>query len=840
MKVSIFKNSFSELPMESITLEELIERIKNGFWSKIVVSLREKKDSKDYKKIKSQLPAITISGEFKSRTSYIPVGQRLIKHSCYIALDIDKKDNPKIRVKDLVDRECFAQFISCGGEGIKIIYRCTATKDAAEHRRIYDSAVERLQKKGIKINVDPIVKSIASLQYVSYDPEAFYFPKSKLVIKPLPVKKIKVKKPSENVAKDLVELNSYIDSLGDKDVTESYENWLNVAFGLTYSLDEHGRESFHRISKNYKDYNKDVCNDMYDACLERKYNNVVDKPVTIASVFQIINDALPKATVKHLTKKYNKGHAVGTGEDVEGEDQQGDLIGLVRYRLFLFKKVFDKETNILIDLLPYSINLNEFEKLLKDKGFYRFGKLYVQIIGNIVEVVDSGDIMRIVTTHIEGDGDYDFSYKELKFHFSWEELAHLWRTIRGQSTTYNQIASSLTHWQPNLLKDSMIESFIPFQNGVVKVSDKNIKLIPYDQIGMQIWKERILPREFHYTTKKGMYEEFFENVCGRGKNTKERRSSKNYTRALWYYGYMLQGSKRQSTARAWLLYDTRPGNNGRTGKTIIGQAVGKIRSMVIIDGKSIDFKNRFAFQTVQPWTDVVFIDDPSKYMSLQPMFNMITGDMSAEGKGVAPIVKPVKFMIASNWVLEAEGNSEAGRQFVTQIDDFYVRWGKDNGNSIKPIVDYHGKEFFTDWEASDWNEFDSFSMRALQYHLSAKAPENTIIGNALMVRFIQTNESELFFELSNTFIANVKRGKEGGLLVPQQLLTSIIKEHDNKSTPVRAGKLAREYLTCIGATTVEITSIVVSNMNRMAYKIANEYSELNFGEYEKRLPKPNL
>lgn len=837
--ISIFKNSKADNPLGSITIEEFIKRIKEGFWERAVTAVRSKEGAA-YKAAKALLPAVTVSGQYKTRSKRVPMDKRLVEHSGYICLDIDKKDNLKMRTTDLIDNQCLAQFVSPSGEGIKVIYKCSTTRDPAEHRRIYDAAVLRLQKLGITLKVDPIVKSIASLQYVSYDPDAFYLPKTKLVIKPLPAPKKEVKPPSANVERDLEELNVYIDALGSKDITGNYEDWLNIAFGLSYTLGEHGREAFHRISNNYKGYDKAECDEQYDACLERNVGEV-GKPVTIASVFQIINSNLPKPKVKALTKKFNKSHAIPSDEEPqEAGEQQSDLAGMVRYRLFLFKKIVDKETHEVIDLVPHHINLNAFEKLLREKGFKRFGKLYVHIVNNIVETVDTGDILRIVTAHIEGDGDYAFTYQKIAFQFSWEELAHKWREVRGQSTTVNQIAASLEHWQPDLLKDTATESYIPYRNGIVVVNKKEIKLIPYASTRMQIWKERILPRDFTYTAKKGMYEEFFENICGRGASSKDRRSSEAFKRACWYFGYMLQGTKRQSTARAWLLYDIRSGNNGRTGKTIIGQAVGKIRSMVTLDGKQVDFKNRFAFQTVQPWTDVVFIDDPSKYMSIQPLFNMITGDLQADRKNIDPLVKAVKFMFASNWVLEAEGTSEAGRQFITQVDDFYVRWGKDHGNTITPIVDYHGKEFFTDWDAGDWSAFDSFAARCLQTHLKDAAPKNNIIGNSALVRFVQIHEQEFFFELASTFINNVVKLKEGGLAVPQGLMVNTVKDHDSRISSIQAGRNVREFFSAVGCKDVSVTSLMIANMPRMAYKLNCTWEQLQWGEYGKGLPKPKF
>lgn len=829
--ISFFKSSRADKPVEAITIEKLLNYIQYGKWIKQIQALRDA-DSAKYNRLKNNLPAVTVSGTFTNRDKQTPIEDRLIKHSGFICIDIDRADNPKMRVKDLVDKECFAQFVSCSGEGMKIIYRCKPVATAAEHRRIYDAVLQRLAKSGIKLKVDPVVKSLASLQYVTYDPDLYHNAKTKLVVSPLPPLKKNKKSVSEDALKDLEQLNSYIDSLGDRDVTKSYENWLLICFGLTYSLGELGREPFHRLSANYEGYSESETNEKFDSCLEG--GNNMERPVTISTVFQILVDALPKIKLKQLAKVYNKSHAVGIGEDVEQED----LSGMVRYKLFLFKKIFDKELNVLTELVPTALNLNEFERLLKAKGFFRFGKSYIWIQNNIVEEVDLDDIMRIITTHVEQDGDYAFMYKKLEFRFPWEELVHLWRNVRAWATTYNQISASLEHWEPNLLRDNVDESFIPYLNGVVCVSSNHIELIPYKNLEYQIWKERILPRDYVQSKRPGMFEEFFANVTGRGETLKSKLKSEYFTRALWYFGYMLHSIKRQSTARAWLLYDIKTGNNGRSGKTIIGSALGKIRSVVKIDGKQLDMKNRFAFQTVQPWTDIVFIDDPSKFMSIAPLFNMITGEMSADRKNMLPIVKDVKFMFASNWIMESEGASEIGRQFVTQLDDFYVRFSKENNDTITPIVDYHGKEFFSDWDTKDWSQFDSFAIRAIQHYFTSESPKNNIMGNTRVIRFVQLNEQELYHNLCHVFCDNVTRDKAGKLVIVQGILIDVVKENRSDVKNVTAGKIARDFLQAIGGGKIEITSVVKSGRTMMAYRLENDFKTLDFGDVGKDIIHP--
>jgi len=835
-KFSFFLNNKTDKPSGSLSLEQFIASVREGTWKKSIEALRRNRTNKlVYDRLKGRLAGVTVSSLLKTRNVKVAVDDRLIDHTGLIAIDIDKKDNPKLRIGDRIDKDAIAEFVSPGGEGKKLIYLCEKTRDPMVHRRIFDAIVQRLEKRKIGIKIDPIVKSIVGLQYVSYDPNADYNPSTKLVVKPLPPierKKIKPHLADKDLSTISKELDDYVDKLGRMDVTKTYENWLNVMFGLSYSLGETGRKYVHLICRHYPRYSESECDEKFDACLEASVGHV-DKPITVASVFQIIAAGMPKSKAKQLAKKYNQTHAVGKGEEIVSGNPE--LVGLVRYKLFLFKPTTDKKTGEVLDLTPIKLNLNEFELLLTRLGFYRFDRLFVHIQDNIVDTVDVLDILHRVTRYIESDGDYVFTYKDTEFRFSWEDIIHKWREIRPLSTTSTQVGVSLKHWEPNLLRDRGDRSFVPYQNGVVVVDAKSIKVVPYKSLDGQVWRERILPRNYYTAKNRGMFEIFFANVFGRGESTKQRIASESYRRARWYFGYMLQGTKRQSTARAWLLYDIRSGNNGRSGKTIVGSAIGHIRSVAVIDGKRIDLNDRFAFQNVDPWNDIIFIDDPDKRTSLVPLFNMITGTTLADKKNVAPIVKDLKIMIASNWILESSGTSEAGRQFVSQLDDFYVQYSIKHHNTIQPLVDYHGKEFFTDWNDRDWAEFDTFSINALQYHLASVAPENTIIGNSSQVRFMQLYEEEMFYDLCVNLISNARKNSGGGTTIVQNILTTIVKEHAPDLKKV--GVVAKDFLRSLGATNIINSTTKIGGMARMAWSFDQPLPKLNWGDLKNKLPK---
>lgn len=807
-KISLFKNSFAETPLQQITLEHFLEDIKSK-WKSQVTKLRESGN----KKLKEALPAITVSGEFKNRKRDTPLNEKLIKHSGFICIDIDKKDNPKMSIAHVLDHECAAQFVSCRGEGLKIIYKCTPVDTLEKHWRIYDAIEERLTKKKLIIKIDSQVKSIASLQYVTYDPTPFVNLKTKLVIKPLaPIKLKKHKGVKIDVSKEVETLTSYIEQLGTKDITKEYEDWNNLAFGLTYSLGEQGREIFHKLSVNYKNYSITECNEKYDSHLQ-KDQSLIARPITLATVYDLLGQHISAVKVKQLNKV--KGVATGPGEGKECPD----LAGMVQFKLFLFKKYVDKQTNKLKALVPHSLNLIAFGELLRTKNFYRNERSYVRIQNSIVEEVDIHTILWEVSEYVKQDGDYKFTYQNEEFFFSWEDIYHLWKVIKSGSNIHNTIPSDVVFWKPNLLKDTVTESFIPYQNGVVKVSAKKIELLPYGKLNYEIWKERILPRNYSPNLKTGMFEKFFANVMGRGKDYNSKIKSEEYKRALWYFGYMLQGTKDPATARAWMLYDITMGNNGRSGKSIIGQALGKIRYVTLIDGKQVDFRNRFWLQTVKPYTDIIFIDDPKANTSILPMFNMITGTVSADRKGLMPLEIEPKFLFASNWIMESDGASESDRQFISQLDNYYTEYAKKNGDTITPIVHAHGKRFFTEWNEQDWAQFDSFCINALQYHFSNNTPSNLIIGGSRVMSFTQRYGEEAFAELMEVFKA---RADFKNKLIVRDALINHIRDADQTINNKNAGSMARSFIKSIGGGNIKVTTVFNPN-NRGAFSTFNVY-----------------
>lgn len=70
------------------------------------------------------------------------------------------------------------------------------------------------------------------------------------------------------------------------DITQGYQNWLNLGFALSDALGEAGREVYHNLSRMNAGYNPSECDKQYTACMRGKKQGI-----TIKTFFKMGKDA---------------------------------------------------------------------------------------------------------------------------------------------------------------------------------------------------------------------------------------------------------------------------------------------------------------------------------------------------------------------------------------------------------------------------------------------------------------------------------------------------------------------------------------------------------------------
>ncbi len=171
-------------------------------------------------------------------------------------------------------------------------------------------------------------------------------------------------------------------------------------------------------------------------------------------------------------------------------------------------------------------------------------------------------------------------------------------------------------------------------------------------------------------------------------------------------GYLCHRFFDPGTAKAIIAMDGKlsevGASNGRSGKSLLGNAVGKIVPQVYIGGKTKKItEDQFLFEEVTEKTENVFFDDIRANIDFEFFFPNITGRWKINAKGVGrwtmPTAQSPKLLFTTNHAINGEGSSFSDRQHHVVFSDFY-------NDYHKPIDDF-GMLFFDEWDKEQWNYY---------------------------------------------------------------------------------------------------------------------------------------
>ena len=144
IRVSVFENYFAQKPLGDV---DLIKWCKTAKFKEQVIAFRTTSDEKVRQRIKRNLPCITPSGIFKTRSR-----DGLVQHTGFICIDIDHKDNgvfgPEWFDKKRLVAKTFDSLLcasmSISGNGLYLIFRI-AHPDM--HLAQFDALVREIYEK---------------------------------------------------------------------------------------------------------------------------------------------------------------------------------------------------------------------------------------------------------------------------------------------------------------------------------------------------------------------------------------------------------------------------------------------------------------------------------------------------------------------------------------------------------------------------------------------------------------------------------------------------------------------------------------------------------------------
>ncbi len=265
---------------------------------------------------------------------------------------------------------------------------------------------------------------------------------------------------------------------------------------------------------------------------------------------------------------------------------------------------------------------------------------------------------------------------------------------------FSEIKFSLLMPEPDLIlnQDTKEESFIYYKNGFVVCTAYGYELKDYNKLDKYIWKNQIKDRAFRKDDPEGMFHKFAYNISGQ----KEGRFQALKT----LIGYNLH-SYFDTKLKAINLTDSSISDSaeGRTGKTLLGRSVEKIKNLCEISGKDFDPTNKHKYQNCRLDTQIVFLNDIKKNFRFECLFNDISDHITVDQKNMQPFNIQAKILISSNDTFRVEGGSAKDRLIEFELSEHYSR-------NYSPYDEF-GHWFFTEWDESEWVAFDNFMMSCI-------------------------------------------------------------------------------------------------------------------------------
>ncbi|HSP87356.1 MAG TPA: hypothetical protein VLN45_04435, partial [Ignavibacteriaceae bacterium] len=308
--------------------------------------------------------------------------------------------------------------------------------------------------------------------------------------------------------------------------------------------------------------------------------------------------------------------------------------------------------NIDEDMLEVKIKLQKYINYLEREGFSKFyldkSYIFIRQQRNFIEEYSPPQIKDLIINYIRNTDDVQECYRE--------NLQD--KMLNGVGKYFGEgLIECILSKRIEFKKDERDNASLYYKNGFVKVI-KNMtpEFHLYDDLEAPIWKSTILDRNIKIVkdkTVKSEYEQFLHNVM--------KGDTQRFNSICSAIGYLLHEYKDASNAKAIVLCDEKISGepNGRSGKSLIGKAINKIKKAKTIDGKTFEFQSRFTYQEIDLDTKVIDFNDVKKNFDFESLFSVLTDAMTIEYKKEKPVCVSFKdspkFLISTNYTIKGNG-----------------------------------------------------------------------------------------------------------------------------------------------------------------------------------------
>lgn len=388
-------------------------------------------------------------------------------------------------------------------------------------------------------------------------------------------------------------------------------------------------------------------------------------------------------------------------------------------------------------------------------------------------------------------------------------IAHKWKI---QIMDYMQLMDGQ---EVKYHRDTADAVYIPFKNGVLKITKDSIKMLDYsdDEIGFfpdgieSMSHNFIISSDDKVSHKEGVFERFVRyGITGNDKpisdlTDKEKRDFEAVCSAV---GYLISSNKKNSEAYC-IIYSDEGSNDianaGGRGKTLLLEMISKVLTRLYKGKNDWRKDDKFALAGLQKHNTLIVHDDVPAGYDWIANYTLITGDMEVQPKYVNPFTltfkESPKIVVTTNNAVRYNENADSTNRRYREYK-FSKFW-----NINRTPSDYFGGgDFFDDWSEQDWREAFEFLVRCVQVFLNKgvipiaydKAFDNYV------ATFNDAREQEferIFNELDSELEFNVTKFREIHLQKHfgngAEYNLSIVKARDSINHYINYHKLDWEY-----------------------------------------------
>ncbi len=708
MQITVYKNVHETMVPYHRPIEFAVERIRTGKNKDLILKIREEKSKEKRDELKKKLPSYLFQGKFNHRAK-----SGIEEFTGLIAMDFDhigsleEVNEFKEEIKN--NPFTFLAFISPSGDGLKVYFR--VPDNDLENYVNYFNAIENHFKCEFW---DPVVKDFSRVCFESYDPDIYFNANAE----------IWTEKEVQEVD-DLGTVNPLLAVTSENRIITNLLTWFNRKYPMASGQ---RNANLFKLAAALNDFGINRT-EALNVCSQFE-----SKDFGIKEIEQTINSAY-KAQHKHGTKFF---------EDVDARQQIEKQIrdGKTDEDIFHEQDGFDrKEIKKVLSSIRKEITIDDFWDIsskgkvsviphkykywLESKGFYKFypesgsGSTFVQKDQNLLSLTDEDRIK-----------DYVLNYLLTRSDIGYLPYDHMANSPRYFKADYLQFLDTINL---EIKKDTKEQCFLYYQNGVISISKDKVDLIDYVDVDGFVWKDQIINREYFLGDDKGDFKRFIQLISS--------EEDKRYNSLKSVIGYLCHSYKTSAKNKAIIINDETISENpnGRSGKGLLTQAVGKVRNLASIDGKSFSFDKSFPYQTVKVDTQVMVFDDVKKNFTFENLFSLITEGITLEYKNQQAIKLPVhkspKIVITTNYTIGGVGGSFEGRKFEIELSDYF---------SYKHTpFDEFGRMMFDEWDSNEWKAFDNFIIGCIKIYLENGLIEHEF-NNLEVRKFIKETSYEFY------------------------------------------------------------------------------------------------